>query len=70
MRCVLCGRSMSTAAVFIKDLAVGPVCARRAGLVKLAARGSNPALRLGPASRVKRSEEDSPQMPLEFVEVS
>lgn len=70
MRCVLCGRSMSTAAVFIKDFAVGPVCARRAGLVKLAARGNNPALRLGPASRLKRSEEDSPQMALELEVVA
>ncbi len=34
--CALCGRPMLDAAVMIGQLPVGPVCARRAGLLQLA----------------------------------
>lgn len=33
MRCALCGRPLEAAAIFIGNLAVGPVCAKRHGLV-------------------------------------
>lgn len=66
MRCVLCARPLIHPAVFIADHAVGPVCARRAGLLVLAARGNNKALKLGPAGRVVRKREDDTQMPLEL----
>lgn len=36
MRCALCGRPVLNPAVLIGQLPVGPVCARRAGLVELA----------------------------------
>jgi hypothetical protein len=40
MHCVLCGRATFTALVFVAGFPVGPKCARRAGLVALAERGS------------------------------
>lgn len=36
LTCCLCGRSMSSASVFIGAMAVGPKCARRAGLTEKA----------------------------------
>lgn len=39
MRCALCGRSTSTALVFVAGHPVGPKCARQHGLVALAERG-------------------------------
>jgi hypothetical protein len=50
MRCVLCGRVTLTALVFIASHPVGPKCARRAGLVALAARNMG-AVRPGVASK-------------------
>ena len=38
MKCVLCGRGMLTPAVLIGAMPVGPKCARRAGLMPLAAK--------------------------------
>lgn len=49
MKCALCNRTLFTALVFIGALPVGPVCARRAGLVELARKRSG-ALRLGRVS--------------------
>ena len=34
MRCALCGRSMATAAVLIGELAIGPRCSRKSGLLE------------------------------------
>ena len=39
MRCVLCGKPLSRPAVQVAGMPVGPVCARRAGLLALAVRG-------------------------------
>lgn len=49
MRCCLCNRPMLSAAVFIGIMPVGPVCARRAGLVEKA-RKKHGALRIAPGS--------------------
>lgn len=38
--CALCGRGMHQAAVTIGNLPVGPVCAKRAGLLELARKKS------------------------------
>ena len=35
MKCALCGRQMESATVMIGALAVGPTCARKAGLIEL-----------------------------------
>lgn len=52
LRCVLCSRPMQSASVYIGVYPVGPTCARKAGLVKLAARGNNRLLKLcAPARR-------------------
>ena len=45
MKCCLCNRPLFTALVFIGAMPVGPVCARRAGLVDLARKKAG-ALRL------------------------
>jgi hypothetical protein len=65
MRCILCTRPLQSAAVYIGAYPVGPTCARRAGLVKIASRGTNKALTLGPATRVRRGADDA-QMALEL----
>lgn len=36
MRCALCGRGLDAPTVLIGNLPVGPVCARRAGLLEKA----------------------------------
>ena len=63
MHCALCSRPLRTAAMYIGVYPVGPVCARRAGLVKLAARGSSRLLKLAaPATRSR----DEAQMALDL----
>lgn len=34
-RCALCGRSMSAPSVTVGQMAIGPTCARKAGLIEL-----------------------------------
>lgn len=63
MHCALCSRPLRTAAMYIGIYPVGPVCARRAGLVKLAARGSSRLLKL--AAPPTRSRDDA-QMALDL----
>jgi hypothetical protein len=55
---------MSIAAVFFAGYPVGPVCARRAGLTALAAKGTNKVLTLGPAMRSKRHQVEDTQLAL------
>ena len=63
MHCALCSRPLRTAAMYIGVYPVGPVCARRAGLTKLAARGSSRLLKLtAPATRSR----DDAQMALDL----
>lgn len=64
--CALCGRPMSEAAVLIGNMPVGPVCARRAGLLQLAKR------RIGlvfPVVRSKAPRQPIPQTLDLFAEV-
>lgn len=67
LHCALCGRAMAAATVFIGQLPVGPTCARRAGLVKLARKKSG-ALRLGRAIAPATRREDTQTLDL-FREV-
>lgn len=67
MKCCLCSRPLFTALVFIGTLPVGPVCARRAGLVDLARKKSG-ALRLGHGRMPAARREDLRTMDL-FAEV-
>ena len=67
MRCVLCNRPLFTALVFIAGMPVGPVCARRAGMVDLARRKAG-ALRLGRAITPATRREDTQTLDL-FQEV-
>lgn len=63
MHCALCSRPLRTAAMFIGVYPVGPVCSKRAGLTKLAARGSSRLLKL--AAPATRSRDDA-QMALDL----
>lgn len=56
MRCVLCSRPMRTAAVYFAGMPIGPTCARKTNLVKLAARGNNRLLKLAKPARRARDE--------------
>lgn len=58
MFCALCSRPMQSAAVFFGAYPIGPVCARKAGLVAIASRGTNRVLKLAtsPAGRRARDE--------------
>lgn len=58
MHCVLCSRPMQSASVYIGVYPVGPVCARKAGLVAIAAKGSNRVLKLAnsPAGRHRAND--------------
>lgn len=47
MRCVMCGRALVNASVFVAGRPVGPVCAKRAGLVERAPSKQSAALRIG-----------------------
>lgn len=68
MKCVLCGRSMGQPAVTIANMPVGPRCARRAGLMPIAARKLG-AVRPSPAYRRSATRQELDQMDL-FGEVA
>lgn len=52
LHCVLCNRPMKFASVYFAGMPIGPTCARKTNLVKLAARGNNRLLKLcAPARR-------------------
>lgn len=57
MRCILCGR-LTTPAVLLGEgeLPVGPKCARRAGLLQRARRGTGARVRLYQGARVPRGD--------------
>ena len=65
MHCILCSRPLSTAAMYIGAYPVGPVCARRAGLTQIAAKGRNKLLRLSASTAARRSRDES-QMALDL----
>ena len=63
MKCVLCNRRLLSAAVTIGNMPVGPVCARRAGLMPLAARKTG-AVRPGPAYKRSATRQELDQLDL------
>ena len=63
MHCILCSRPLRTAAMYIGAYPIGPVCARRAGLTQIAAKGRNRLLKL--AAPATRSRDDA-QMALDL----
>ena len=63
MKCALCGRSMNAAAVLIGAMAVGPKCARRAGLMPLAAKRAG-LVKPGPLFRRHATRLEVDQMDL------
>lgn len=67
MNCVLCNRRMLTAAVLIGAYPVGPKCARRAGLMPLAARRTG-LVKPGPMYRNHATRQEIAQ--LELFEVA
>ena len=65
LTCSLCSRPLQAAAVLIGDLPIGPLCARRAGLVKLA-RDKRGLVRPGPALKTAMTREERRQYELQF----
>lgn len=65
MRCALCGRGLSVAAVLIGELAIGPRCSRKAGLLG-PARKRQGLLTLA-KGRAKRSEDGQMDLELEAM---
>lgn len=63
LSCVLCSRGLFQAAVLIGAYPVGPKCARRAGLMPLAAKKLG-AVRPGPAYRKSATRQELAQMDL------
>ncbi len=63
MKCVLCNRRLLSAAVTIGNMPVGPVCARRAGLMPLAARKTG-AVRPSPAYKRSATRQELDQLDL------
>jgi hypothetical protein len=63
VKCALCGRGMGQPAVTIGTMPVGPKCARRAGLMPLAAKQTG-AVRPGPAYRRSATRQEVDQMEL------
>lgn len=63
MKCVLCARPLTHAAVLIGQYPVGPKCARRAGLMPIAAKKLG-AVRPGPAYRRSATRQELDQMDL------
>lgn len=61
--CALCSRGMFQAAVLIGASPVGPKCARRAGLMPIAAKKLG-AVRPGPAYRKSATRQELAQMDL------
>ena len=68
VKCVMCGRSLSAAAVLIGQCPVGPVCARRAGLIPLAAKRAG-LVKPGPVFKRHASRQELAQLDL-FSEVA
>lgn len=56
MRCALCGRGLSVAAVLIGELAIGPRCSRKAGLIEIG-RKRQGAVRLHIKTQVVREDD-------------
>ena len=67
MKCVLCGRSLTQAAVYIGEMAIGPKCSRRAGLMPLAAKRTG-LVKPGPVFKRHASRQELAQLDL-FAEV-
>ena len=67
MKCILCGRALLQAAVLIGAYPVGPKCARRAGLMPIAARKLG-AVRPGPAYRKSATRQEVDQIELFSVD--
>ena len=63
MKCVLCNKPMLRAAVLIAGMPVGPVCAKRAGLMPLAAKKRG-AVTPGPAYRKHATRQELDQLDL------
>ena len=63
MKCILCGRSMTSAAVLVASMPVGPKCARRAGLMPLAAKRAG-LVKPGPLFRRHATRLEVDQMDL------
>ena len=68
MKCVLCGRSLTQAAVYIGEMAIGPKCSRRAGLMPLAAKRTG-LVKPGPVFKRHASRQELAQLDL-FAEVA
>lgn len=68
MKCVLCGRSLKQAAVYIGEMAIGPKCSRRAGLMPLAAKRTG-LVKPGPMYRSHATRQELAQLDL-FAEVT
>lgn len=63
MKCIICGRFMLQPAVTIGGLPVGPKCARRAGLMPIAAKKQG-EVRPGPAYRRNATRQELAQQDL------
>ncbi len=63
MKCILCGRALAQAAVLIGAYPVGPKCARRAGLMPIAAKKLG-SVRPGPAYRKTATQQETDQLDL------
>ena len=68
MKCVLCSRPLNTAAVLVGIYPVGPKCARRSGLMPLAARRTG-LVKPGPMYRSHATRQELAQLDL-FAEVT
>ena len=65
MTCILCSRPLRTAAMYIGAYPIGPVCARRAGLTQIAAKGRNKLLRPSSSNAARRGRDEG-QMALDL----
>jgi hypothetical protein len=63
MKCVLCSKPLTHAAVLIAGMPVGPVCARKSNLMPLAARKTG-AVRPGPAYKRHATRQEVDQLDL------
>lgn len=54
-RCALCGRSMAVPAVTVGQMAIGPVCGRKAGLIELGRKKSG-FVRIFTMKRIKEDD--------------
>lgn len=61
MKCALCGRALRNPTVMIGREAIGPKCARKAGLTNLAAQTGSRVLRFG---RPKPSRDEGKNLDL------